>query len=579
MLGRTIQNYRVEELLGEGGMGTVYRATDTVLKRSVAVKMLHGHLVRDISFMERFQNEAILTAQLNHPNVATLYNFLQTGYENLIIMEWVNGITLDAVLVRQGRLSKETAVGIVVQALDGLRHAHGKNILHRDIKAANLMITREGNIKLMDFGIARLEGSQRITRMDRVVGTLEYMAPELLNGSEPNVQSDLYAVGVLLYELLSGKMPFESTTEATLITSILNKKHTPVRQHLSDIPKPLEEILDKLLNKKPEKRYQSAIALRQALTSVVTPERTILSVFEKPSNASKPVIATQTMEKPQASPTRLIPPTTQVDTRPLLHRVKDSLLSLEGIILSGAILLAAIIITYGFNGSETLKQPGISVPGSVPVSGIETVVPEPQTPETPPITRESGPHPVSLRNHNPVNTAPEPVKAIELPPAETKKKSIEKKKTPPARNTESKKEVAEKKPEAEKEVTVPVASGSKTIEFRGGAIEVESAQMISSETAREGQTIYFRTTTPLISGGHVIIRSGAQIRGTVEKALGKSESKRPGLWIRLETVETAGGQTLPLLFKWSDTAFRPVEIKAGQVFRRVRVGKGSVRVL
>jgi serine/threonine protein kinase len=175
-----------------------------------------------------------------------LYNLLQDRTDNLMVMEYINGLTLDKLVKKQGKLPVELAERIVMQALDGLYHAHQKGILHRDIKPANLMLTQEGVVKLMDFGIARLVGSQRLTRADRVVGTLEYMAPELLDRVEPPVQSDLYAVGVLLYELLSEKMPFEATTDSTLINQILNKAPISLRSRMVELPKLLEAVLEKL---------------------------------------------------------------------------------------------------------------------------------------------------------------------------------------------------------------------------------------------------------------------------------------------------------------------------------------------
>src|SRR6218665_3223890 len=162
MIGQKIQNYNVEELLGEGGMGTVYRATDTLLQRSVAIKILHPHLVRDTTFFERFRNEAILSAKLNHSNVAVLYNFLRDRNDNFMVMEFVDGMTLEKLLKQNGRLPLESVLKIMMQTLDGLHHAHEKGILHRDIKPANLMLTRDGIVKLMDFGIARMVGSQRL---------------------------------------------------------------------------------------------------------------------------------------------------------------------------------------------------------------------------------------------------------------------------------------------------------------------------------------------------------------------------------------------------------------------------------
>ncbi|RYD89268.1 MAG: serine/threonine protein kinase, partial [Sphingobacteriales bacterium] len=206
--GRLIQHYRIESLLGEGGMGTVYQATDTLLQRLVAVKMLHPHLVSQTSFMERFRNEALILARLNHPNIAVVYNFLQDNADYFMAMEYVEGDSLEALIRKAGALSPAVAAEVVRQGLEGMAHAHRKGVLHRDIKPANLMLTPEGTIKLMDFGIARVSGEQRLTQANRLVGTLEYMAPELIEGQEPSPASDLYAMGVLLYELLSGKLPF-----------------------------------------------------------------------------------------------------------------------------------------------------------------------------------------------------------------------------------------------------------------------------------------------------------------------------------------------------------------------------------
>ena len=350
MIGQKIQNYNVEELLGEGGMGTVYRATDTLLQRSVAVKILHPHLVRDTTFFERFRNEAILSAKLNHSNVAVLYNFLRDRNDNFMVMEFVDGVNLEKVLKQNGALPLESVLKIMMQTLDGLHHAHEKGILHRDIKPANLMLTKGGIVKLMDFGIARMVGSQRLTRADRIVGTLEYMAPELLDGSEPSVQSDLYAIGVLMYELLSGKMPFEASTDSTLITQILTKKPIPLRTRIGNLPKKVEEILDTLLQKKPERRFESAADLWQILSTLVAPGKVIPQSLQ-PKKVEVNLNPTVAYTKANTNPTRLADHQQQqrkTGSRPtVVQAVKSRMLSTEGMILGGAVLVAIMIVIGG----------------------------------------------------------------------------------------------------------------------------------------------------------------------------------------------------------------------------------------
>jgi serine/threonine protein kinase len=189
MLGRIIHTYRIEELLGEGGMGTVYRAVDTVLGRDVAIKALHPALLRQSAFLERFRSEARVLARLNHPNIAVLHNFIEAGDDLFMVMEYVEGLTLEALLRRRGKLRPEEAVPLIRQALEGLQHAHRRGILHRDLKPANLMLTPEGLVKVMDFGIAKVAGAQRLTQANHLVGTLEYLAPRAgaRRGAQPGL--------------------------------------------------------------------------------------------------------------------------------------------------------------------------------------------------------------------------------------------------------------------------------------------------------------------------------------------------------------------------------------------------------
>ena len=583
MIGRTIQNYRIEELLGEGGMGTVYRATDTLLRRPVAVKMLHPHLLRDSTFMERFRNEAVLSAQLNHPNVSTLYNLLQDRTDNFMVMELVDGSTLEKLLAKEGKLPLETAVRIVIQALDGLQHAHYKNILHRDIKPANLMLTREGSVKLMDFGIARMVGSQRLTRADRVVGTLEYMAPELLNGAEPSVQSDLYAVGVLLYELMSGKMPFETTTDNTLINQILNKKPIPLRSRISNLPKPLEEILEKLLQKKPEKRYEKAWELRQALATIVPPRPINPQIFEPKSNLIPPPtrLADVKTEKPPVGPTRLATANNETTIRQV--QLKENLLSLEGIILISAVVIAVVIIGFWMTSSsdsitelekhivgDTVQQqitPDVTqkkdtVP-SFSQSQQLAVVPSQQNETPDPIIRQ--PEPVENKPQKPITKKP-PIKNEEEKPQEV---------NPPKEEKETK-PVEKEEPPHKAEPPKPVRNV--TVALRSESFSVEFAQTVSSD-ASEGQTVWLRTVSPIVVDGTTVVQMGAKVRAKITDARSAGNSQKALLALRFEAVEAINGQWIPIKFpEYSDKSSDQVVFQQGRRVNNVRTVRTTLTV-
>jgi len=205
-----IGSYEITGLLGEGGIGQVYAAFDTVLEREVAIKSLRPELLHDNSFVERFRAEATSLARLNHPNITTLYSLLPEAGNLYMVMERVRGDTLDNLLARRNAaLSVTESLAIIAQAADGLDYAHSMGVIHRDIKPANLMITEGGVLKIMDFGIARVRGSQRLTRDGSIVGTLAYVSPEQLRGREGNERSDLYGLAIVLYELLSGSVPFD----------------------------------------------------------------------------------------------------------------------------------------------------------------------------------------------------------------------------------------------------------------------------------------------------------------------------------------------------------------------------------
>ncbi|HVG18280.1 MAG TPA: protein kinase, partial [Blastocatellia bacterium] len=247
----------------------VFKGIDLMLEREVAIKMLRPELASQPQVVERFRAEAVTLAKLNHPNIATLYSFLRQGEDFFMVMEFVRGVTLDEAIRRTGAMAFERAVPLLCQALEGIDHAHRMGIIHRDIKPANMMITESGSIKVMDFGIARVLGSARMTRQGSIVGTIEYMSPEQVRGQESDARSDIYSLGILLYEMLTGRVPFSSDSEFDLMKAQIEEAPAPPRTFAAHIPLPVEQAIMRALAKRPEARYQTAGEFRAMLLSTL----------------------------------------------------------------------------------------------------------------------------------------------------------------------------------------------------------------------------------------------------------------------------------------------------------------------
>ena len=252
--GRTILHYRIIEKIGSGGMGVVYRAEDTKLKRIVALKFLTKGSLADGEEKKRFINEAQAAAALDHSNICTIYEIEEVSEEIFIAMAYVDGQTLGD-NIGSDPLPLGEALDIAIQTAEGLFEAHEKGIVHRDIKPANIMITGKGRVKITDFGLARVAGATKLTMEGTTLGTVAYMSPEQAQGENVDRRTDIWSLGVVLYEMLTGHVPFRGDYDQAVVYSILNEKHESVTALRSGLPLELEMILDKVLEKDPKNRY------------------------------------------------------------------------------------------------------------------------------------------------------------------------------------------------------------------------------------------------------------------------------------------------------------------------------------
>lgn len=318
-IGKSLSGrYKIEGILGQGGMSAVYKATDPNLKRVVAVKLIHAHLSDDPDFVKRFEEEATAVAQLRHPNIIQVYDFNNDDDNFYMVLEFVPGETLQEHLKRLNkdgrRLSVTKAIEYIADICDAVDYAHQRGLIHRDIKPANMMLNVMGQAILMDFGIAKIVGGQRHTATGAVVGTAMYMAPEQIKGESPDRRADVYSLGVTQFEMLAGRPPFEADSAMTLMMMHINDPVPDIRNLNPDVPDDLKAVINKALAKDPNDRYQSAAQMAAALRNVherikagVSTEASELAeatMIERPDLTPAGLDATflEQAEKPTTSP-------------------------------------------------------------------------------------------------------------------------------------------------------------------------------------------------------------------------------------------------------------------------------------
>ena len=385
MIGEQVANFQIVEKLGEGGMGVVYKAMDVHLDRPVAIKMLSPELSRNPDILERFRTEARAQANLNHANLATLYAFFVHGGNAFIAMEFVEGENFDQLIRRRGPLPVEDAIPWFKQALMGVGAAHRMGIVHRDIKPTNLMLNRQGIVKVMDFGIAKVVGTRGNTRTGMQLGTPMYMSPEQIQGRNIDVRTDIYALGITLFQMLSGHVPFEEGSDFEIMRHQVSTPPPPMVNLHPYAPVQYQNVVTKAIEKNPDDRYRNveefgaALERPESVAATIAPtmmegpgpKRTILETSTGQTFASAPAPP----QSQPAMPTPVMPmPVAAAPVPAGGSKLNPRYLMAGGIVLVAAVLLGVVMFarkpapaplsTVGGTANTLAPQPQVEMTGS-----------------------------------------------------------------------------------------------------------------------------------------------------------------------------------------------------------------------
>jgi serine/threonine-protein kinase len=353
--------YEIIKILGEGGMANVYLAEDAILGRKVAVKVLRGDLATDEKFVRRFQREALAASSLNHPNIVEMYDVGEDNGDFYIVMEYIEGRNLKQLIKKRGNLTIPEVIDIMLQLTDGLAHAHDSYIIHRDIKPQNILILDNGLVKITDFGVAMALNSSQLTQTNSVMGTVYYLPPEQASGKGSTIKSDIYSLGILMYELLTGKLPFRGDNPVEIALKHMKDPLPSLHRELDNVPQSIENVIIRATAKNPKNRYNNAREMHDDLLTVLNEERIhepryIYKYLEHDLDDTKvlPVVKDTAVTNEKDGESNIATPITEEDFKPS----KKATLIL-GIVLGALILLS--LLTFIVIPAVT-RVPDVRVP-------------------------------------------------------------------------------------------------------------------------------------------------------------------------------------------------------------------------
>lgn len=560
--------------IGEGGMGTVYVANDTMLDRKVAIKQLKKSSTEDDGLTDRFQQEALALAKLNHPNITHLYSFIPKEDTYWMVMEYVEGKTLEEWIKIHGKLSYVLAASIVVQMLEGLQHAHKKGIIHRDIKPANAIVNEDGEVKVMDFGIARMRNAQRMTRHGKSVGTLEYMSPEQIQGKEGDERTDIYAVAILFYELLCGTPPFQADTDYQTMKDKLEKDPIPIHELNQSVPHSIQSIISTALERKPEQRYSSTgdfkAAIELALGKALLSHADVIKYLESSQMAE----GVSDIKKGTSSS---LLSSINANSKHWLATIKKHSLKPFGL-LAASLLLCIGLLIWNFSDDTSKEKQDSTSQGVLQVDNASDIVYEP-----------------SDKNNNSTSSNSLDESPNEMYQRISKQQNSDESNNKTQENTTSKKETPIKKKPKEivEEENEPKAERNKIEERNytsqgpvevpaGKSIRVVLSETISSENPdQDGSFITLTCAESVEVKGRIIIKKGALVVGKIVDVIPSSNSRKKALiGFVIHKVRAVDGSEVKLRSErfrlFADQPGTAVSYKAGQSFTAT-LGRGQVR--
>ena len=349
--------YEIIKSIGEGGMANVYLAYDTILDRNVAIKVLRGDLANDEKFVRRFQREALSASSLSHPNIVAMYDVGEDNGLYYIVMEYVEGKTLKQLLKKRGSLTLSEAIDIMLQLTDGMAHAHDSYIVHRDLKPQNIMIEDDGQIKITDFGIAMALNSTQLTQTNSVMGSVHYLPPEQAAGKGTTIKSDIYSMGIIFYELLTGELPFKGDSAVEIALKQMKEPLPDVHKLNNDIPQSIENIILKSTAKNPKNRYDDAKSMHNDLLTALNDDRINEEPYVYPYPENEVDETTKIMQPISDDAEGIATPIADEKTK------KSNKLVIALSIIAGVIvvaLLAVFFIIPAVTAEKDVKVPDVS---------------------------------------------------------------------------------------------------------------------------------------------------------------------------------------------------------------------------